>query len=176
MHFSSRFYRSLPPRPSDLLVFGELDLVHHAPTGMSVYANDPVASGGGFHLRYEGATGVTPSDDCQLLAVYLVRIDGSPARTGHNFVDMMPQPDLSSVEEHFVASGRQVLPLVRVAALEPRDILGVAHAPLLTVPLDGFQQDNRAPSTTSGPSEVSPVSALTVSPLEAPSLALTCTA
>ena len=62
MRFNSRSYRFLPPRPSDQRVFGELELVHHAPTGISVYAIDPTASGGGFHLRYEGATGVTLSD------------------------------------------------------------------------------------------------------------------
>ena len=32
-------------------VFGELKLVHYAPTGMSVYAIYPTASGGGSHLR-----------------------------------------------------------------------------------------------------------------------------
>ena len=41
MRFNSRSNRSLSPRPSDQRVFGELDLVHHAPTGMSVYAIDP---------------------------------------------------------------------------------------------------------------------------------------
>ena len=142
MHFNSRSCRPLPPRPSDQRVCGELELVHHTPTGMSVYTIDPAASGGGFHLRYEGATGVTQSDDPQLLAVNLVRSDGSPALTGHYLVDMMPQPDLPSVEEYFVASGRQVLPLVGVSALEPGDILGVAHAPLLSVPLDVLRLDN----------------------------------
>ena len=52
MRFNSRSYRSLPPRPSDKRVLGELGLFHHAPTGMSVYDIDPTASGGGFHLRY----------------------------------------------------------------------------------------------------------------------------
>ena len=122
MYFTSRSYCSLPPRPSDERLFGELELFHHAPTGMSMYPIDPTASGGGFHVRYEGATGVTLSDDPQLLAVNLVRSDGYPALTGHYLVDMMPQPDLPSVEEHFVASGRQALPLVGVAALEPGDI------------------------------------------------------
>ena len=41
MRFNSFSYRSLPPWPSDQRVFGELELVHHAPTGMSVYAIDP---------------------------------------------------------------------------------------------------------------------------------------
>ena len=61
----------------------------------------------------------------------------------------MPQSHLRSVEEHFVASGRPVLPLVGVAALELGDTLGVAHAPLLSVALDVLQQDNRAPSLPS---------------------------
>ena len=81
---------------------------------------------------------------------------------------MIPLPDLPSVEEHFVASGRQVLLLVGVAALEPGDILGVAHAPLLSVPLNVLQQDNRAPSPPSGLSEVSSVSAVIASPVAAP--------
>ena len=87
---------------------------------------------------------------------------------GHYLVDMMPQSDLPAVEEHFVASGRQVLPLVGVATLEPGDILGVAHASLLSVPLDVLHQNNRAPSPPSGLSEVAPVSVVTTSPLAAP--------
>ena len=166
VRLSSRSYRSLPPRPSDQRVFGELELVHHASKGMSVYAIDPDASGGGFHLCHEGAVGVTLSDDPQLLPVNVVRSDGSPALTGHYLVDMVPQPDLPSVE-HFVASGRQVLPLVGMAGLEPGGILGVAHAPLVRVLLHVLQHDHRAPNPSSGLSEVSPVSTVTASPLPA---------
>ena len=82
----------------------------------------------------------------------------------------MHQRDLPSVEEHFVACGRQLLPLVEVADLEPGDILGVAHAPLLSVPLGVLQQDNRAPNPPSGLSEVPPVPAATASSLAAPAL------
>ena len=53
------------------------------------YAINPVASGGGFHLRYDGALGVTLSDEPQLLAVNLVRSIGSQALTGHYLVDML---------------------------------------------------------------------------------------
>ena len=127
MRVNSRSYRSLPPRRSDQRDFGELELVHHAPTGMSVYAFDPAASGGSFHLRYEGASGVTLSGDLQLLAVNLVRSDGSPALTGHYLVDMMPQPNLTSIAEHFVDSGRQVRPLDTVADAEPGYTLGVGQ-------------------------------------------------
>ena len=141
-----------------------------------MYAVDPAASGGGLHLRYEGVAGVTMSDDPQLPAVHLVRSEGSPALTGHYLVDRMHQPDLPSVEEHFVASGRHVLPLVGVTVLEPGDILGVAHAPLLSVPRDVLQQDNRAPSPPSVLSEVPSVSAVTASPSRRASLALACPA
>ena len=90
MHVNSRSYRSRPSRPSDQRAFGELELVHHSPTGMSAYAIDPAPSGESFHLRYEGAAGVTLSNDPQLLAVNLVRSDGSPALTGHYLVDDAP--------------------------------------------------------------------------------------
>ena len=65
IRINSLSYRSLPPRPSDKRDLGELELLHHATTGMSGYAIDPVASGGGFHLRCEGAAGVTLSDNPQ---------------------------------------------------------------------------------------------------------------
>ena len=132
--------------------FGELELDHHALTVMSVHAIDPVASDGSLHLHYEGAEGVTLSDDPQLLATNLVRSDGSPALTGQYLVDRMPQPNLPSVEEQFVTSGRQVVPLVGVADLELSDTLGVAYAP----------------SPPSGLPEVSSVSAVAASPLAAP--------
>ena len=35
----------------------------------------------------------------------------SLTRTGHYLVDVLPQPGILSMQEHFVASGRQVLPL-----------------------------------------------------------------
>lgn len=65
-------------------------------------------------------------------------------------VNMLPQPDLLSVEEHFVASGREALPLVGVADLEPDDLLGVAHATLMRVPLDVLQHDSRVIDPLSG--------------------------
>ena len=80
------------------------------------------------------ATRVTLSDDLHLLAANLVCRGGSPALTGHCLVDMMPQPDLPLVGEHFVPSGRQFRPVVGVSDLEPGDIIRAAHAPLLSVP------------------------------------------
>ena len=107
-----------------------------------------MGSGGGFHLRYDGAVGVTLSDEPKLLAVNLVRSNGSQVLTGHYLVDMLPHSDLPSGERRFVASGRQVIPLVGVSNFEPGDLLGVAHAPLTCVQLDALQDDGRP----SGPS------------------------
>ena len=91
-------------------MFGELELFHHGPAGVRAYTIDPVASGGDFHLRYDGAVGLTLSDEPQLLAVNLVRSNGSQALTGHYLVPILSQSDVPSVEEHFVASGRQIIP------------------------------------------------------------------
>ena len=102
---------------------------------MSAYVIDPIAEIGGFHLLYEGTVGVTLSDEPQLLEVNLVRSNGSPALTGHYLVDMLPQPSFLSTQEHFVAAGRQLLPLTGVADLDPGDLVGVAHSPLFSVPL-----------------------------------------
>lgn len=93
---------------------------------------------GGFHLRCKDAVDVTLSDEPQLLAINFIDSNGSPTLAGNHLVDMLPQSGLPSVEEHFVPFGRQVLPLVGVADLEPDDIPGVAHASLMSVPLDAL--------------------------------------
>ena len=54
MRFNTRSYRTLPPRPHDHRVFGELTLSHHATTGVSAYTIIPTATDGGFHLLYDG--------------------------------------------------------------------------------------------------------------------------
>ena len=88
--FNNRSYRSLPPRPSDHWILGELELSHHGPAGVRAYAINSVPSGGGFHRRHDGAVGVTLSDETQLLAVNLVRSNGYKAFTGHYLMDMIP--------------------------------------------------------------------------------------
>ena len=105
MCFNTRSYRALPSRPLDNRGLGELTLPHHATTGVAAFAVDPAASNSAFYLRYDGTTGVTLSDEPQLLAVILVRRNGSPALTGHYVVDILPQPDNCSGPKHFVASG-----------------------------------------------------------------------
>ena len=110
MRFNNRSYRALPPRRHDNRVLGELTLSHHATTGVSAYAIEPTATNGGFHLLYDGSVGVTLSDEPQLLEVNLVGSNDPPALTGHYLVHMLPQSGILSIQEHFVASGRQVLP------------------------------------------------------------------
>ena len=98
-------YHALPPRPHDNRVFGKLTLSHHTTTGVPTYYLDPTATDGGFHLLYAGVVGVTLSDEPHLLGVNLVRRNNSPALPGQYIVDMLPQPDLLSIQEHFAASG-----------------------------------------------------------------------
>ena len=97
---------------------------------MSAYAIDPTATEVVSTYSMMGAVGVTLSDEPQLLEVNLVHSNGSPALTRQYLVDMLPQPGILSMQEHFVSSGRQMLPLIGVADLEPGDLVGVAHAPL----------------------------------------------
>ena len=144
MRFNTRSYRALLPRPHDKRVFGELTLPHHAKTGVVACDIDPTATDGGFHLLYGGIVGVILSDEPQPLEVNFVRSHGSPALIGHYLVDMLPQPSILSMQEHFVSSGRQVLPLTGVGDLEPGDLVGVAHAPLLSVPLGALQYATHA--------------------------------
>ena len=83
-------------------------------------------------------------DEPQLLEVNLVRSNGSPALTGHHIVDILPQPDISSRQKHFVSSGWQVFPLTRAVDLEPGDLVRVADAALLRVPLGALQHTTHA--------------------------------
>ena len=148
MRFNTRSFRSFPPRPSDQRVFGDLMLSHHAPTGASAFVPDPLASGGGSHLRCDGADRLTLSDEPQLLAVTLDRNNGLPGFTGHCLVEMLPQPDLLLAEEHVAASGRQVLPIMGATDLDLGDLLGVTHAPSMRAPVAVFQGTNSTPAVS----------------------------
>ena len=96
-----------------------------------------------FHL-YDGADRVTLSDEPQLLPVNLVLSNTLAALTDHYLVEMLPQPDLLLAEEHFAASARQVLLINGTTDLDPGDLLGVAHAPLMRSPIAVFQSTNSA--------------------------------
>ena len=84
---------------------------------MSAYAIDTRATEGCFHLLYNGTVDVTLSDKPQLLEVHLMCSNGSSALTGHYLVGMLPQAGVPSMQENFVASGRQVFALTGVADL-----------------------------------------------------------
>ena len=164
MRFNNRSHRALPPCPHGNGVFGELTLSHHATTGVSAYAIDPTATDGGFHLLYDGTVGVTLSDEPQLLEVNLVRSNGSPALAENYVFDMLPQPGIISMQEHFVASGRQVLLLTGVADLEPGDLVEVAHASRLRVPLGALRHATHAAEPHAGQIADCQVPAVTSSP------------
>ena len=57
MRFNTRSYRAMPPRPHDNRVFRELTLSHHATTGVSAYAIDPIATDGGCHSSVMAMSG-----------------------------------------------------------------------------------------------------------------------
>ena len=61
MRFNTRSYRALPPRPHDNRFCGELTISHHATTGVSAYATDPIATYGGFHLLHDCLLYTSPS-------------------------------------------------------------------------------------------------------------------
>ena len=109
-----------------------------------------------------------------------VALANLPGLTGQYLVDMLSQPGILSVPEHFVASGRQVLPLTGFADLEAGDLVGVAHAPLLRVPIDALQHATRAAEPHPGQTADCQVPAVTssldtgeaASPVMSPSPAL----
>ena len=81
----------------------------------------------------------------QLVPVNLTRLNGYPALTGHYMVDITTSHDDQYPSEHFVALGRQTIPLTENRDLEHGDILGTASAPLLRVLLEALvQHDERS--------------------------------
>ena len=136
MRFHSRSYETLPPHP-DGRTFGELTL---SPCGdnlgsAAAYIRNHEAPVNAYHLVYDGL-GVSLTESPQLIPVNLVRLDGSPALTGHYMVDIPPVNADSNPLERFVSSGRQLIPLTGYQDLEPGDVLGAASSPLLRVPLE----------------------------------------
>lgn len=72
----------------------------------------------------------------QLVQVELVRTDGSPALVGNYLVDMLPQTSSFLLKNTlFLINGRQRVPLAGVSFLQLGDVLGMASAPLLQIPL-----------------------------------------
>ena len=138
MCFPSRSYQALPPHP-DGRTFGELTLSPCDDNlgSAAAYIRNREASDNAYHLVYDGL-GLSLTDSPQLIPVNLVRLDGSPALTGHYMVDLLPVNDDSYPLERCVSSGRQLIPLTGCQDLEPGDILGTASSPLLRVSLEAL--------------------------------------
>ena len=135
MRFPSRSYQTLPPQP-DGRISGELTLssCDNNFSSAAAYIRNCETLDAAYHLVYNGP-GVTLTDSSQLIPVNLVRLDGSPALTGHYMVDFLPVYADSVPSERFVSTGRQLIPLTGCQDLEPDDVLGTASSPLLRVPL-----------------------------------------
>ena len=138
MGFPSRSYQTLPPHPNGR-TFGKLTLSPCDDNlgSAAAYIRNREAPDNAYHLVYDGL-GASLTDSPQLIPVNLVRLDGSPALTGHYMVDLLPANDDSYPLERFVSSGRQLIPLTRYKDLEPGDILGTASSPLLRVSLEAL--------------------------------------
>ena len=124
MRFHSRSYQTLSPQP-DGRILGELtlSLCDDNLGSAAAYIRNRESSDAVCHLVYDGL-GVSLTDSPQLIPVNLVRLDGSPALTGHYMVDLLPAHDDSNSSERFVSSGRQLIPLTGYQDLEPGDVLG----------------------------------------------------
>ena len=142
MRFHSRSYQTLSSQP-DGHIFGELtlSLCDDNLGSAAVYIHNRESSDAVYHLVYDGL-GVSLTDFPQLVPVNLVRLNGSPALTGHYMVDLIPADDDSNPSERFVSSDRQLIPLTGYQDLEPGDVLGTASSPLLRVPLEVLTPHN----------------------------------
>ena len=138
MRFPSRSYQTLPPHP-DGRTFDEFSLSPCEDNlgSTAAYIRNREALDSAYDLVYDGL-GVPLTDSSQLIPVNLVRLDGSPALTGHYMVDLLPVNDDSYPLERFVSSGRQLIPLTGYQDLEPGDTLGTASSPLLRVSLEAL--------------------------------------
>ena len=136
MRSKSPSYQTPSPQP-DGRVFGELTLsLRNDNLGSAAaYIHNHEVSDAAYHLVYDGQ-GVFLTDSPQLIPVNLVRLDGSPALTGHYMIDLLPVHDDSNPSKRFVFSGRQSIPLTGYQELEPGGVLDTASSPLLRVPLE----------------------------------------
>ena len=161
MRFHSRFYQTLPPQP-DGRIFGELTL---SPcddnfSSAAAYIRNCETLDAAYHLVYN-CPSVTLTDSPRLIPVNLVRLDGSPALTGHYMVDLLPVHADSAPSKRFVSSGRQLIPLTGYQDLEPGDVLGTASSPLLRVPLKTL-------TPSASPADVSALAESSTSPASQP--------
>ena len=176
MRFPPRSYQTLPPHP-DGRTFGELTLSPCDDNlgSAAAYIRNRETSDNAYDLVYDGL-GVSLTDSPQLIPVNLVRLDGSPAITGHYMVDLLPVNGDSYPLERFVSSGRQLIPLTGYQNLEHGDILSTGSSPLLRVSLEALSvHDNLAnvsslaeSRTPPPPQPISPPNITSDSPDEPP--------
>ena len=142
MRFHSRSCQTLPPQP-DGRIFGELALPLYDDSlgSAAAYIRNRESSAAVYHLVYDGLR-VSLTHSPQLVPVNLVRLDGSPALTGHYMVDLLLADDDSNPSERFVSSGRQLIPLTGYQELELGDVLSTASSPLLRVPIEALTLHN----------------------------------
>ena len=161
MRFHSRSYQTLPPQP-DGRIFGELTLYLCDDNlgSAAAYIRNRDASDAAYHLVHDGQ-GVSLTDSPQLIPVNLVRLDGSPALTGHSMIELLPPNADSDPSECFVSSGRQTIPLTGHHDLEPHDVLGSTSSPLLRVPLKTL-------NTSASPTDVSALAESSTTPAPQP--------
>ena len=141
MRFHSRSYQTLTPAP-DGRIFGELILSHtfdDAYNSAAAYIRSREAPDAAHHFVNDGP-GMSLNTSPQLVPVNLTHLDGSPALTVSYMVNIITTHDGQDLSEHFVVSGRQMIPLTGYRNLEPGDIFGTAPAPLLRVPLEALTQ------------------------------------
>ena len=162
MRFHSRSYQTLAPTPDGRL-FGELTLSHtfgDACNSAAAYVHSREVTDTAYPLIYDGP-GVSLNITPQLVPVHLIRLDGSPALTGHYMVNIITTHDHQDPSEHFVGSGRQTIPLTGYRDLEPGDILGTASGPLLRVPLETLAQHDAPINVTPVAESLLPSTSLT---------------
>ena len=94
MRFHSSFYQTLTSTP-DGRVLGEVTVSHiydKSPGGASAYIFKCGTPDVAYDLIYKGE-GVSLDTTLQLITVNLIRLDNSPALTGHYMVDLLPPFD-----------------------------------------------------------------------------------
>ena len=105
MRFHMRSYQTLALTHSGR-IFGELTLSHtfdYAHNSAAAYTRSCEAPDAARHLVYDSRH--VPHQRSKKVPVNLVRLDGSPALTGHYMVDIATIHDGQEPFEHFVASG-----------------------------------------------------------------------
>ena len=148
MRFSDRAYRTLPPRPSDNRVLGNVTLSRQHSSGTVDFASDFSVPTGCYHLLYAGDRGISLTRNHQLVQLSLVRSNGATALASSYLVDILHGATDFSVDENLVENGLQQIPLAGTAELEPGNLFATSPRPLLRVPVESLRYDNDSASVS----------------------------